>query len=96
MYVKFILYVCGMKDKKNNIENVLRSKNWYYLLNSRLKAARRKSAGWMSIEPLRRKLELLGWKPYQKVLTPKQFSCIIDYVGELDSDEYRNKIYYYV
>lgn len=53
------------------------------------KTAQQKLAGWMRIDPLRRKLELLGWKPYQKVLTPKQVACIIDHVGEPD-DEFVN------
>ncbi len=42
----------------------------------------------MRVEPLRRKLELLGWKPYQKVLTPKQVACIVNHVGEPDMDEF--------
>ncbi len=51
---------------------------------------RQEITGWMKLEPLRRKLELLGWKPYQKVLTPKQVACIIDHVGEPDIDLINN------
>lgn len=53
-----------------------------YFPQNKPKTAQQKLAKWMRIEPLRRKLELLGWKPYQKVLTPKQVACIIDHVGE--------------
>lgn len=48
------------------------------------KTAQQKLAKWMRVEQLRCKLEILGWKPYQKVLTPKQVACIIDHVGEPD------------
>lgn len=57
-----------------------------YFPGDKPKTAQQKLAKWMRIEPLRRKLELLGWKPYQKVLTPKQFDCIIDHIGEPDED----------
>lgn len=53
-----------------------------YFPQNKPKTAQQKLAKWMRIDPLRRKLELLGWKPYQKVLTPKQVACIIDHVGE--------------
>lgn len=53
-----------------------------YFPQNKPKTAQQKLAKWMRIEPLRHKLELLGWKPYQKVLTPKQVACIIDHVGE--------------
>ena len=52
--------------------------------------------GWMRVAPLRRKLELLGWKPYQKVLTPEQVACIIEYVGELNLNLTNKLNYYYV
>ena len=55
-----------------------------YFPGDKPKTAQQKFAKWLRIEPLRRKLELLGWKPYQRVLTPKQFDCIIDHVGEPD------------
>ncbi|WP_288205656.1 DUF4248 domain-containing protein [uncultured Parabacteroides sp.] len=57
-----------------------------YFPGDKPKTAQQKFAKWLRIEPLRRKLELLGWKPYQKVLTPKQFDCIIDHVGEPDDE----------
>lgn len=57
-----------------------------YFPGDKPKTAQQKLAKWMKLEPLRRKLELLGWKPYQKVLTPKQFDCIIDHVGEPDDE----------
>ncbi|WP_301705593.1 DUF4248 domain-containing protein [uncultured Parabacteroides sp.] len=60
-----------------------------YFPTDKPKTAQQKLASWMRIEPLRRKLELLGWKPYQKVLTPKQVACIIDHVGGPD-DEFVN------
>ncbi len=53
-----------------------------YFPDDKPKTAQQKLAGWMRVNLLRRKLELLGWKPYQKVLTPKQVACIIDHVGE--------------
>ena len=59
-----------------------------YFPNDNPKTAQQKLAGWMRVEPLRRKLELLGWKPYQKVLTPKQVACIVNHVGEPDMDEF--------
>jgi hypothetical protein len=55
-----------------------------YFPGDKPKTAQQKLAKWMKVETLRRKLELLGWKPYQKVLTPKQFDCIINHVGEPD------------
>lgn len=61
-----------------------------YFPTDKPKTAQQKLASWMRIEPLRRKLELLGWKPYQKVLTPKQVACIIDHVGEPDDDIIHN------
>ncbi|MBP3519130.1 MAG: DUF4248 domain-containing protein [Parabacteroides sp.] len=61
-----------------------------YFPTDKPKTAQQKLASWMRIEPLRRKLELLGWKPYQKVLTPKQVACIIDHVGEPDDDIINN------
>lgn len=65
-----------------------------YFPGDKPKTAQQKFAKWLRIEPLRRKLELLGWKPYQKVLTPKQFDCIIDHVGEPDGwDIYNNSNY---
>lgn len=57
-----------------------------YFPKDKPKTAQQKLAVWMRVAPLRRKLELLGWKPYQKVLTPKQVACIIDHVGEPDDD----------
>lgn len=57
-----------------------------YFPDEKPKTAQQKLAKWMRIELLRRKLELLGWKPYQKVLTPKQVACIIDHVGEPEND----------
>lgn len=57
-----------------------------YFPGDKPKTAQQKFAKWLRIETLRRKLELLGWKPYQKVLTPKQFDCIIDHVGEPDRE----------
>lgn len=59
-----------------------------YFPGDKPKTAQQKLAKWMKVESLRRKLELLGWKPYQKVLTPKQFDCIIDHVGEPDEEFY--------
>lgn len=55
-----------------------------YFPDDEPKTAQQKLAKWMRVEQLRHKLELLGWKPYQKVLTPKQVACIIDHVGEPD------------
>lgn len=55
-----------------------------YFPGEKPKTAQQKFAKWLRIEPLRRKLELLGWHPYQKILTPKQVSCIFDHVGEPD------------
>lgn len=66
-----------------NIKN-LRELALAYFPGDKPKTAQQKFAKWLRIEPLRRKLELLGWKPYQKVLTPKQFDCIINHVGEPD------------
>ena len=64
-----------------------------YFPTDKPKTAEQKLAKWMRIEPLRRKLELLGWKPYQKVLTPKQVACIIDHVGEPEIEsEYINQL----
>lgn len=57
-----------------------------YFPEDKPKTAQQKLAGWMRVELLRRKLERLGWKPYQKVLTPKQVACIIDHVGEPEID----------
>lgn len=57
-----------------------------YFPEDKPKTAQQKLAGWIRIELLRRKLELLGWKPYQKVLTPKQVTCIIEHVGEPDTE----------
>lgn len=57
-----------------------------YFPGEKPKTAQQKFAKWLRIEPLRRKLELLGWRPYQKVLTPKQFECIVEHVGEPDDD----------
>lgn len=73
-----------------------------YFPGDKPKTAQQKLAKWMKVETLRRKLELLGWKPYQKVLTPKQFSCIINHVGEPDgwdnnsnnNDDEKNSTYY--
>ncbi|TWV63478.1 DUF4248 domain-containing protein [Parabacteroides distasonis] len=53
-----------------------------YFPDDKPKTAQQKLAGWMRVDLLRRKLELLGWKPNQKVLTPKQVACIIEHVGE--------------
>lgn len=58
-----------------------------YFPGDKPKTAQQKFAKWLRIVPLRRKLESLGWKPYQKVLTPKQVACIIDHVGEPDNYE---------
>ena len=58
-----------------------------YFPTDKPKTAQQKLATWMRVDLLRRKLELLGWKPYQKVLTPKQVACIIDHVGEPDMDD---------
>lgn len=55
-----------------------------YFPDDEPKTAQQKLAKWMRVEQLRCKLEILGWKPYQKVLTPKQFTCIIDHVGKPD------------
>ena len=55
-----------------------------YFPGDKPKTAQQKFAKWLRIEPLRRKLKLLGLKPYQKILTPKQFDCIIEHVGEPD------------
>lgn len=63
-----------------------------YFPTDKSKTAQQKLAGWMRIEPLRRKLELLGWKPYQKVLTPKQVACIVDHVGEPDDEFFYSNI----
>ncbi len=57
-----------------------------YFPNDKPKTAQQKLAGWMRVDLLRRKLEILGWKPYQKVLIPKQVACIIDHVGEPEND----------
>lgn len=62
-----------------------------YFPGDKPKTAQQKFAKWLRIEPLRLKLELLGWKPYQKILTPKQFNCIIDHVGEPDDDSINNQ-----
>lgn len=64
-----------------------------YFPGDKPKTAQQKFAKWLRIETLRHKLELLGWKPYQKILTPKQFDCIIDHVGEPDIDISNNKNY---
>lgn len=66
------------------IINNLRELALAYFPGDKPKTAQQKLAKWMKVETLRRKLELLGWKPYQKVLTPKQFDCIINHVGEPD------------
>ncbi|KKB59631.1 DUF4248 domain-containing protein [Parabacteroides gordonii] len=66
--------------KKNNLRELALA----YFPGDKPKTAQQKLAKWMKVETLRRKLELLGWKPYQKVLTPKQFDCIINHVGEPD------------
>lgn len=56
-----------------------------YFPEDKPKTAQQKLAKWMRLEPLRHKLELLGWKPYQHELTPKQFACFIEHVGEPDN-----------
>lgn len=63
-----------------------------YFPDDEPKTAQQKLAKWMRVEQLRCKLEILGWKPYQKVLTPKQVACIIDHVGEPDdwNDDYES------
>lgn len=61
-----------------------------YFPGDKPKTAQQKFAKWLRIDPLQQKLESLGWKPYQKVLTPKQFDCIIEHVGEPD-EFYINK-----
>lgn len=69
---------------------ILRELALAYFPGDKPKTAQQKFAKWLRIEPLRRKLELLGWKPYQKVLTPKQFDCIKTHVGEPDEDIIEN------
>ena len=95
MCVKFILYVCSMKREKYNFKDVLRDKNSFYLLNGKSRTAQQKFAKWLRIDPLWRKLELLEWKPYQKVLTPKQVACIIDHVGEPDMEMWNHFNFYF-
>ena len=65
-----------------------------YFPGDKPKTAQQKFAKWLRLDPLRRKLESLGWKPYQKVLTPKQGACIIDHVGEPDLKEFNFKIFF--
>lgn len=82
--LEILLYICSMEKEFKIKTWTLRKLALLYFPNDKPKTAQQKFAKWLRIEPLRLKLELLGWKPYQKVLTPKQVACIIDHVGEPD------------